>query len=181
VAGTITATATASDNIAMGAGGVQFLIDGQPYGALDAAPPYAVSINTANLTNANHVVVARARDAAGNVANSTAITFTVSNAPPPDRVPPSVAVTSPRNGAIVSGTITATVIATDNVGMGAGGVQFLIDGRPYGAIDRSAPYTLSINTANLTNTIHTIAARGTDGAGNTASSVPILVIVRNTR
>jgi hypothetical protein len=185
VSGTVSATANATDNVAMGTGGVQFLIDGQPYGALDTAAPYSVAINTATLTNASHVIVARARDAAGNVANSAAISFTVSNVPstPPaqDRTPPTVAMTSPANGVSLSGNVVVTATATDLVGMGAGGVQFLLDGRPYGAIDRSAPYSTTINTVGLSNSIHTIAAHATDAAGNTATSIPILVIVRNTR
>jgi hypothetical protein len=77
-AGTITVTATATDNV--GVAGVQFLMNGQPYGAEITAAPYSVSVNTTTLPAGVHSFAARARDAAGNAATSTPVTFTI--APP---------------------------------------------------------------------------------------------------
>ena len=51
-------------------------------------------------------------------------------------------VTAP--GGTVSGTVTMTATATDNVGVA--GVQFLLDGANLGAEDTSSPYSLSWNT-----------------------------------
>jgi hypothetical protein len=77
VSGTVTLSANASD--AVGVGGVQFVVDGVTVGVEDTTAPYSVSWNTLTVTNSNHVITARARDAAGNSATSSPITVTVSN------------------------------------------------------------------------------------------------------
>src|SRR5207245_435575 len=120
VAGTVTVTASASDNI--GVVGVQFKLDGAALGAEDTTSPYSVSWNTVGAANGSHTLTAVARDAAGNVTTSAAVTVTVSN----DTTPPSVSITSPVGGASVSGTVTVTATASDNVGVA--GVQFKLDG-----------------------------------------------------
>ena len=84
VSGTVTVSANASDNV--GIAGVQFLLDGVALGAEDTSAPYSVSWNTAGSANGSHSLVARARDAAGNIGTSAAVTVQVSNTAPP---PPS--------------------------------------------------------------------------------------------
>ena len=79
--GTVTVTATASDNV--GVAGVQFLLDGALLGAEDTTTPYSVSWDTTTATNASHTLLARARDAAGNFTNSAPLTVTVSNTTAP--------------------------------------------------------------------------------------------------
>ena len=69
------------------------------------------------------------------VGSGKAIRFTHT----PDTTPPTVSVTSPAGGATVSGTITVTANASDNVGVA--GVQFLLDGANLGAEDTTAPYS----------------------------------------
>src|SRR5207247_1930312 len=80
VAGTVTVSASATDNI--GVVGVQFKLDGVNLGAEVTAAPYAVSWTTTTATNATHSLTAVARDAAGNTAPSGAVSVTVDNAPP---------------------------------------------------------------------------------------------------
>ncbi|WP_406694478.1 N,N-dimethylformamidase beta subunit family domain-containing protein [Singulisphaera sp. Ch08] len=77
VTGTSTVTANASDNVRVA--GVQFLLDGVALGAEDTVAPYALTWNTIGVANGVHVLTALARDAAGNVATSAAVTVTVSN------------------------------------------------------------------------------------------------------
>ena len=60
--GTITVSATASDNV--GVIGVQFQLDGVNVGAEDTVAPYNVSWDTTTTTNATHTLSAIARDAA---------------------------------------------------------------------------------------------------------------------
>jgi hypothetical protein len=74
--GTITLTASASDNV--GVAGVQFLVDGAAYGA-ESTSGYSVSCNTTTLSNGSHTISAIARDAAGNRTTATAVTINVSN------------------------------------------------------------------------------------------------------
>jgi len=46
----------------------------------DSASPYSVSWNTTTATNGSHTLLARARDAAGNLTTSAPVTLTVANA-----------------------------------------------------------------------------------------------------
>ena len=62
--GTVVLQASANDNVAVTL--VEFEIDGIAAGT-DEAAPYAVSVNTADYAVGQHIVRARARDAAGNV------------------------------------------------------------------------------------------------------------------
>ena len=64
--GSILVRASASDNV--GVAGVTFQLDGEPIGPEDTSAPYEVTIpSTAAYTTGQHVIRARARDAAGNV------------------------------------------------------------------------------------------------------------------
>jgi len=63
--GTLSLEATATDNV--GVVGVEFQVDGVIVGTEDTAAPYQASVNTANYAFGQHLVRARARDAAGNL------------------------------------------------------------------------------------------------------------------
>ena len=169
VSGTVSLSATASDNV--GVVGVQFLVDNNPVGAEDVSSPYGVSFNTATVSNGVHTVTARARDAAGNTATSSAVTLTVAN----DTIAPTVAVTAPTG--TVSGTVSLSATASDNVGVV--GVQFLVDNNPVGGEDTSSPYGVSFNTTTVANGVHTVAARARDAAGNTTTSSAVTLTVAN--
>jgi hypothetical protein len=175
VSGTTNVTASASDNV--GVAGVQFRLDGASLGAEDTSPPYSVSWNTTGVANGSHALTAVARDAAGNVTTSATVTVTVNNAPPPDTTPPTVSVTSPGSGTTVSGTISVTASASDNVGVV--GVQFRLDGVNGGSEDTSTPYSVSWNTTTASNGSHTITAIARDAAGNQTTSAPVTVTVSN--
>ncbi|WP_257305446.1 M4 family metallopeptidase [Geothrix campi] len=75
--GTITFSATASDNV--GVSKVEFYVDGVLKGS-DTTSPYSMTLDSTTLTNASHTLTAKAYDAAGNVGTSTTVTFSVSNA-----------------------------------------------------------------------------------------------------
>ena len=169
VAGTISVTATATDNVAVQ--NVQFRVDGANVGAADTSSPYALSLNTTTLTNGTHTLSAVARDAAGNTRTSANVTVTVDNALP------TVSLTAPAAGALVAGTISLTATATDNAGVQD--VQFRVDGANVGAADTSSPYSLSLNTTTLTNGTHTLSAVARDTAGNTRASSNVSITVDN--
>jgi PKD repeat protein len=94
-----------------------------------------------------------------------------------DTTPPTVSVTAPAGGATVSGTVTVTASASDNVGVAR--VQFYLDGTALGAADTAAPYTVSWNTAGVSNGTHTLTAQAWDAAGNTSTSATVTVTVSN--
>jgi chitodextrinase len=175
--GTITVTANASDNV--GVAGVQFKVDGVDVGAEDTGAPYSVQWNTTSAANGNHGITAVARDGAGNSTTSESVTVVVSNAPgnPGDSTAPSVSVTAPAANATLSGTVTVTAAATDNVGVA--GVQFKVDGVDVGAEDTGAPYSVQWNTTAAANGNHGITAVARDAAGNNSTSTNIAVTVVN--
>ncbi len=74
--GTITLSATASDNV--GVTNVEFYVDGVLKGS-DTTSPYSITLNSTTLTNGSHALTAKAFDAAGNNATSAAANFSVSN------------------------------------------------------------------------------------------------------
>jgi Zn-dependent metalloprotease len=75
--GTITFSATASDNV--GVSKVEFYVDGALQGT-DTTSPYSMTMDSTTLANGTHSLVAKAYDAAGNIGTSTAVSFSVSNA-----------------------------------------------------------------------------------------------------
>ena len=99
------------------------------------------------------------------------------SSPPSDTTPPTVTLTAPAANASVSGNLTMTATASDNVGVV--GVQFVIDGTPRGNEDVAAPYQTSYNTALLTNGTHAAAAIARDAAGNTRTSAAVSFQVNN--
>ncbi len=102
--------------------------------------------------------------------NSSAVasaSFTVVN------TPPTLSITSPANGQIVSGGISIAANASSNLGIAS--VQFLVDGVSL-ATDTNSPYSASLSTTTLTNTSHQISVIATDTIGNqTTSSITITV------
>jgi peptidoglycan/xylan/chitin deacetylase (PgdA/CDA1 family) len=101
--------------------------------------------------------------------------FSLVAVPPPDTTAPTVSVAVPTGS--LSGTVTLTAQATDNVGVA--GVRFLIDGIQVGAELTAPPYQYSLNTTTLTNGNHTVVAVARDAAGNTKTSSAATVTVNN--
>jgi len=115
-------------------------------------------------------------DASNNPAASGDLTFTTASSGG-DTTPPSVSIASPVNGTTVSGTITVTANATDNVSVAS--VQFQLDGTNLGSLITVAPYSTSWNTTGASNGAHTLSAIAKDGAGNSATSAGVAVTVNN--
>jgi hypothetical protein len=174
VKGTVNVTASVTSPVA----GVQFLLDGNPLGAVDTTTPYSVQWNTTTASNGLHVLTAQSSDIAGNTATSIGVSVDVGN----DPTAPAVAITAPRDGATVTGSkVTVSANATDNVGVV--GVQFLLDGAPLGAEVTTAPYTTRWNSnsggkggTNLGP--HSLSARARDAAGNVTTSAPVRVLAQ---
>ncbi|MBI3334127.1 Ig-like domain-containing protein [Candidatus Pacearchaeota archaeon] len=167
VSGTINVNADASDNVAVA--NVQFKVDGNNIGSADTSSPYSASLDTSTLSNGNHVLTAVAADSSGNTATSASISITVNNGAGGDTTNPSVSITSPTNGATVSGTIAVSATASDNVGVT--GVTFVLDGNTAGGIDdTAAPYETSLDSTLIADGTHTLSATARDAAGNTQTA-----------
>jgi hypothetical protein len=89
-----------------------------------------------------------------------------------DVTPPVVAITAPAAGD-VSGTVTVSATATDNVGVAQ--VQFFAGATLIGT-DASAPYSVQWNTTGITGA-QQLTAKAFDGAGNTTTSAAVAVNV----
>jgi chitodextrinase len=174
ISGVTTVSANAADNV--GVTSVQFKVDNANTGAAITAAPYNYSLNTSTLSNGNHIVTAVASDAAGNTATSAGVAVKVSNTST-DTTPPTVSLTAPANGATVSGPVTISANAADNVAVAS--VQFKLDGANLGAADTTAPYSLAWDSTKASNGAHTLSATATDTSGNTASSANVSVTVSN--
>src|SRR3989338_4243772 len=94
-----------------------------------------------------------------------------------DITPPIVSLTAPAGGATVSGNVTISANASDNVGVT--GVQFKVDGTNVGAEDTTVPYSIPWDSTTVTNGSHNIRAVARDAAGNTRWSAMRSVTVGN--
>jgi hypothetical protein len=169
--GTVTATATASDDYDVAR--VE-LYDGPTRLGFDDAPPYSVSFNTWNLPNGSHSLIAVARDAAGNASSSSPVAVTVNN----DHASLATTLTQPSEGATLVGTakLSATVANPSKVSR----VEFYSGTRLIGA-DSTSPYTYDWYTERETAGAYTLTARAYNAAGNWETSAPVNVtVVRDT-
>ncbi len=167
--GSITVSAIATDSV--GVAGVQFKLDGTNLGAEIIAAPYVTLWNTTLSASGTHVLGAVARNAAGNIGTAVPVSVTVDNAPP------SVSITAPASGATVTGSITVSATATDDVRVV--GVQATLDGTNLGAEVIAAPYVTSWNTTFSASGTHVLSAVARDGAGNIGTAAPVSVTVDN--
>jgi len=170
VAGSLMVDVSASDDAKVTK--VRLLVDGE-LKKLDETSPYKFYLNTRLLSEGSHSLVARAYDAAGNTGNSSVVMITVDNN---ESVPPTVSITSPMNGATVSGTLMINTFAEDNVRVSK--VRLFVDGK-FRRVDRSAPYRFFINTKFLSNGSHVLRVRAYDTAGNISEPSTITITVEN--
>ena len=115
-----------------------------------------------------------AADAAGNASTASSQVSAVITA---DTTAPDVSISAPAAGAALSGTVTLTATASDDVGVQS--VQFRVDGNNVGAADTTSPYSVSLDTTTLSTGSHTISAVARDAAGNTKTSANVSVTVDN--
>lgn len=95
----------------------------------------------------------------------------------PGSTPPTVALTSPADGATVSDTVALQATATAAAPATVASVQFLLDGLPLGAPDTAAPYAYGWTVGSTALGTHTLSARATDSAGAVATAASITVTV----
>ena len=94
------------------------------------------------------------------------------------QVPPSVTLTGPADGVIVTGSVPLTAVVDDDEAITR--VQFFVDGVPVGAPLLGAPYTAFWDSPGAdTGQPHTITARATDALGRSGVSGALSVQVDN--
>lgn len=174
VSGVVTLAAQASS---AGFSTIQFQASGQNVGPTITSGACSTPWNTASMVNGSHTVAAVAADSLGNTVWTTPVVVTVQNMATGDSTAPTVAVIAPTAGATVSGTLTLSASASDNIGVA--GVWFTVDGATVGAEDGSVPYTVQWTTTSVEGGSHVVSALARDTSGNTASSSAVIVTVTN--
>jgi Bacterial Ig domain len=94
-----------------------------------------------------------------------------------DTTAPATSITAPANGATVSGTVSVTASASDNVGVTK--VEFWLDGA-LRSTDTASPYSWSWDTTAFANSAHSLVSKAYDAAGNIGTSSTVTVTVSNT-
>jgi hypothetical protein len=109
--------------------------------------------------------------------NISGSTVTVVSQTYPGTTPPTVSVTSPANGANVSGTVQLQASASATSPASVTQVQFLLDGQPLGSSVTSSPYTFSWKVGSTSPGSYTLSAQVTDSDGDVSTAMPITVTV----
>ena len=160
VAGSVTVGATASD--ASGIAKVDFYVNGV-LTASDSTYPYSYLWDTSKLADGTYTLQARVMDGAGLVGSSTVATVNVAN--PKDTVAPTVSVTAPANGSVVTALrkVTVTAKASDNVAVVRS--DLYIDGALKSSV-ASGTLSWTWNLRGIAAGAHQILVKSFDAAGN---------------
>ena len=134
-----------------------------------ATAPASFTFSTAGAKTA----YAWAKDAAGNVSTSRSASVVITV---PDVIAPAVALSGPVAGSTVSGTISITATASDNVAVSK--VELYVNG-VLKATDTASPYTFSWDTTLLANGVYPLSAKAYDAANHATQSTTLTVTVSN--
>ena len=94
-----------------------------------------------------------------------------------DTTHPTTSLTAPAAGATLTGTVTVSASASDNVGVTK--IEFYAGSTLIGT-DTTAPYSLSWNTTGVANGTYSLTSKAYDAAGNVGTSAARSVTVSNT-
>ena len=132
VTGTLAVSAAATDNMAISK--VEFYRDNNVLLTTDTSSPYTFSWNSTTVTQGAHTLYAIAQDTTGLRTTSAVIAITV------DNTAPTVAITSPANGAAILPNAIVNINANASDNFGVVKVEFFV-GSTLKCTVTSAPYT----------------------------------------
>jgi hypothetical protein len=169
---TVTFIATTSDNV--GVTEVVFMMDGGALeGTISKTPNegvFSLPISNNFIADGTHSVVARARDAAGNTADSSAVGFEVRRGTPPE--PPTVTTSVAGNFGLIRFSAVTNIVNTQRL-------EFLLDGNPVGVfrgVDSGVRF-LAFDARGLADGRHSVVARvrhrGANGQDENVDSAPV--------
>ncbi|MBJ6749840.1 Ig-like domain-containing protein [Geomonas anaerohicana] len=167
VTGSVAVNVSAVDNV--GVTNAELYVNGKLLAGGNSAP-YVFNWPTASLAPGQYTLTAKAYDAAGNVGTAEQVVF-VSG----DAAAPTVTITAPSSNKQVSGIVTVTAGATDNVGVTG---LALYDNSTLVYAANQSPLSYNWNTATAGAGSHTLVVIASDAAGNAGSS-SVTVTVSN--
>jgi hypothetical protein len=159
IEGTFTVSGTASSQA--GVASVQVRVDSGGWTSSANTSSWAVSIYSAAYSDGAHTVFAMATDSVGH-ASTASVAVTFSNSPP------SVSISSPSAGALVSGAITVSGSASSTAGIGSVSVQ--VDSSAAVTASGTTSWSQSVDTTALSDGSHTITATAIDSVGRSISA-----------
>lgn len=165
------ATVAPTNGTGVPSGTVQFTVDGDAFG-----PPVALvggaagSQSTSTLGTGNHIVGAVYNGDDGFIASTAATKTQVVN-----KAVTTTALTSDISPTVSGQTVTFTAevgVVAPGVGTPTGGVQFNIDGEPFGTAEELSGNTASISVSDLSTDNHTVEAvyNGNDDFASSSSA-----------
>lgn len=176
VSGLTTVDVSASDNV--GVSKVELWV-GSTLLATDTSAPYSFSWDTTKVANGTVSLAAKAFDAAGNAATSSAVTVNVSNSTTTtttlDTTPPTAAISNPTNGSKVGATtVKVTGKASDNAGVSGLQMALYINGSLVASNSGKETLDYGWNTRRLKSGTYTLTLLAQDAAGNkTTTSISV--------
>ncbi len=159
VKASVAVAVAAADNV--GVAKVELRINGALF-ATSATAPFSFSWDTTTAPDGTYTLEATDYDTAGNVGTSGSVPVKVANAV--DTIAPTVAITSPANGAVIGDKTTISVAAADNVGVSR--IELYIDGRLTTSKTGVTSLSYSWNSKKAASGAHSIAAKAFDAMGN---------------
>jgi hypothetical protein len=160
----------------------------QSLAAAGGTPPYSWSISSGKLPAGLTLSTPGAISGTPTVAGSSSFAATVRDSASASAsanlsinvvagAAPTVSISSPANGASVSGTITVSGVASDTVSISS--IQLSVDGGAFANASGTSNWSFSLNTNSLSNGAHTLSAKLTDSSGASATSSLVDVTVNN--
>jgi hypothetical protein len=104
-------------------------------------------------------------------------TWTIISQTNPGSTQPTVAITNPAAGSVVSGTVTVSANAAAVAPATVASVRLLLDGQPLGAALTQAPFNYSWTIGSVAPGTHQLSAQVTDSNGLMATATPVAVMV----
>ncbi|MFZ0680841.1 Ig-like domain-containing protein [Candidatus Binatus sp.] len=144
-----------------------------------ASTPSAISWSTADVANGMHTISAKAYDSASQVIGTSSRLVRVKNKATPTPTSTStpsptgqVTISSPANGATVSGTVSIAVQYAAPVSW----LNFYVDGN---WVASSPPYTLAWSSSSVANGLHSISVNGYNTSDALVATTSISLNVKN--
>jgi len=139
----------------------------------DIQPPFAFAWDTTTLADGSYTLAAYAFDAAGNQGTSSTVKVTVKNTVA-DTTPPTISITSPAGGAVVSGSVPVNVNSSDNIEVVR--TELHVNGKK--VMEGTGSFVW--DTKSLADGGYTLLAYAFDAAGNQGASSAVAVSVKST-